>query len=101
MKNTSSKDYNTLEIFQLLAKVVSSQSVSLQQGFLQNFEILKYTRKLHLHLYPFPPVNNTIHGPLRLLKLDLHSATHIIKNAISYRLHLEPRRARGRSECFV
>ena len=83
MKNTSSKDYNTLNIFQLVAKVVSSRSASLQQGFLPNFEILKYTGKLHLHLYPLPPVNNTIHGPLRLLKLDIHSATHISK-VISY-----------------
>ena len=51
MKNTSSKDYNTLKIFQLLAKVVSSQSVSLQQGFLQNFEILKYILENYIYIY--------------------------------------------------
>ena len=90
MKNTSSKDYNPQNIFQLVAKVLSSQSAPLQQGFLPNLEILKYTGKLHLRpgnyddLYPFPLTDNAVHGPLHLLKFNLHSATHIPQNMISY-----------------
>ena len=90
-KNTYlSEDYNPRNILQLLAKILSSQSASLQQGFLPNLEILEYSGKLHLRpgnyddLYHLPPADNAVHGPLHLLKLDLRPATRIPKNMISY-----------------
>ena len=84
-------DYHPRNILQLVAKVLSSQSTSLQQGFLPNLKILEYTGLLHLHpgnygdLYPLPPADNAVvHGPLHLLKLDLYPATRIPENLISY-----------------
>ena len=83
-------DFDPRNILQLVAKVLSSQSTSLQQGFLPNLKILKYTGKLYLRpgnysdLYSLPPVDNAVHGPLHLHKLDLHPITRIPENMISY-----------------
>ena len=97
---TTPKDYyDPRNILQLVAKVLSSQntSPSLQQGFLPNLKILEYTGKLYLRpgnyddLYSLPPADNAIHGPLHLLKLDLHPATRIPKNMISYLFSLVER----------
>ena len=84
-------------ILQLVAKVLSSQSTSLQQGFLPNLKILEYTGMLHLHpgnyddLYSLPPVDNAVHGPLHLLKFNLHPVTRIPENMISYLSNLVER----------
>ena len=88
--NIIPEDYDLRNVLQLVAKVLSSQSASLQQGFLPNLKILEYTGLLHLHpenygdLYPLPPADNAVHGPLHLLKLDLYPATRIPENMISY-----------------
>ena len=88
--NTVPEDYDPRSILQLVAKVLSSQNTSLQQGFLPNLEILEYTGKLCLRpgnfndLYSLPPADNAAHGPLNVLKLDLHPATRIPKSIISY-----------------
>ena len=85
-----SVDYDPRNILELVAKVLSSQSASLKQGFLPNLQVLEYNGKLNLppdnydELYPLPPTDNAVHGPLHLLKLDLHSANRIPKNMISY-----------------
>ena len=94
-ENTNPENYDPRNLFQLLAKVLSSQSTSLQQRFLPNLEILEYTGKLYLrpkffdNLNSFPPVNNALHGPLHLLKLDLHPTTRIPKSMITYLSSLE------------
>ena len=90
--NTSPDRYDSRNIFRLVAKVLSSQSTSLRQGFLPNLKILEYTGNLYyLHsrnyedLYPLPPVDNPIHGPLQLLKLDLrYSTNRVPKKMMSY-----------------
>ena len=52
------EEYDPRNILQLVAKVLTSQNTSLQQGFLPNLQALEYTGKLHLHpknydsLYP-------------------------------------------------
>ena len=82
-------EYHLRNILQLVAKVLSSQSTSFQQGFLPNLKVLEYTGKLYRHqgnyddLYPLPPAD-AVHGPLHLLKLDLHPANRISENMISY-----------------
>ena len=87
--NVTPEDYDPRNVFQLVAKVVSSQSAS-QQGFLPNLKILKYTGKLNLRpeflddIHFLPPVDKTVHGPFHLLELDLYPATRIPKNMISY-----------------
>ena len=93
---TSSKiyrlhEYHPRNITQLVVAVLSSQSASLQQGFLPNLRVLEYTGELHLHsgnyndLYLLPPpADNGTHGPFHLLKLNLHPATRIPENIISY-----------------
>ena len=87
---TTPEEYDPRNILQLVAKVLSSQSTSLQQGFLPNLKILEYTGKLYLHsgnyddLFPLPPADNAVHGPLHLLKLDLHPANRIPENLITY-----------------
>ena len=89
-ENITNKDYDPRNILQLVAKVLSSQNTSLQQGFLPNLRILEYTGKLYLpsrdydDLYFLPPVDNAVHGPLHLLKLELHPVTRIPKIMISY-----------------
>ena len=51
---------------------------------------MEYTGELYLRpgnyndLYSLPPTDNVVHGPLQLFKLDLHPATRIPKNTISY-----------------
>ena len=93
--NTNPEDYDLRNILHLVAKVLSSQSASPQQGFLPNLKILKYTGKLRLpagnldDLYSLPPA--TVHGSLHLFKLDLHPITRIPKNMISYFSSLEER----------
>jgi hypothetical protein len=88
--DTTPEDCDPWNILQLVANVLSSQSTSLQQGFLPNLKILEYTGKLYLSpgnyedLYSLPPADNAVHGPLHLLKLDLYPATRIPKNMISY-----------------
>jgi F-box-like len=93
LENTTPEDHDPQNILQLVTKVLSSQSTSppSQQGFLPNLEILEYSGELYLRagnyndLYPLPPADtNAVHGPLRLFKLDLHPATRIPKNMISY-----------------
>ena len=92
LANTSPDDYDPRNVFRLVAEIFSSQSTSLQQGFLPNLKILEYTGKLYYlrsgnyeDLYPLPPVNNAIHGPLQLLKLDLHYlTTRVPKKMMSY-----------------
>jgi hypothetical protein len=81
--------YEPRNLLQLVAKVLYSQSTSLQQGFLPNLKILEYTGLLYLRpgnyedLYSLPPADNAVH-PLHLLKLDLHPVTRLPKNMISY-----------------
>ena len=82
------EDYSPPNILQLVAKVLSSQSTSLQQGFLPNLKILEYTGKLHPHpgnyddLYPLLSADNTVHSPFHLLKLNI-TQHRIPKNIIS------------------
>ena len=88
--NTTFEDLNPRNILQLVANVLSSQSTSLQQGFLPNLKILEYTGELYLRpgnyndLYPLPPTDSEVHGSLQLFKLELYPATRIPKNMISY-----------------
>ena len=89
-ENTTPGNYDPRNLLQLVAKVLSSQSTSLRQGFLPNLKILEYTGKLYLRqgnyadLYSLPPADNAVHGPLHLLKLNIHPVTRIPKNMISY-----------------
>ena len=84
------EEYHPRKILQLVSKVLFSQSTSLEQGFLPNLKILEYTGKLYLHsgnyneLYPLPPADNGVHGPLHLLKFDLHPVNCVPVNMISY-----------------
>ena len=84
------EEYHPRNILQLVAKVLFSQGTPLQQGFLPNLKILEYTGKLYLHtgnyddLYPLPPADNAVHGPLQLLKLDLFPTIRIPRNVIAY-----------------
>ena len=88
--NTDPDECHPRNILQLVAKVLSSQSTFLQEGFLPNLKILEYTGKLNLHsgnyddLYPLPPADNAGHVPLHLFKLDLRSTNRIPENMISY-----------------
>ena len=92
-ENITPDYYDLRNILQLVAKVLFSQSTFPQQGFLPNLKILEYTgvgEKLHLPtgnldaLYPLPPTDNSVRGPLHLFKLDLRPVTRIPKNMISY-----------------
>jgi len=84
-KNVTPENYDPRNILQLVAMVLSSQSTS-QQRFLPNLKILEYAGMLYLRpgnyddLYSLPPADNAVHGPLHLVKLDLHPATRIPKN---------------------
>ena len=84
-------------ILQLVAKILYSQSTSLQQGFLPNLKILEFTGELYLcpgdyeDPYSLPPAHNVVHGPFRLLKLDLYQTTRIPEKMISYISNLEER----------
>ena len=88
--NTDPDECHPRNILQLVAKVLSSQSTFLQEGFLPNLKILEYTGKVNLHsgnyddLYPLPPADNAGHVPLHLFKLDLRSTNRIPENMISY-----------------
>jgi hypothetical protein len=83
-------DNDPRNLFQLVARVLFSQSTSLQEGFLPNLKILEFNGELYLRpgnyddLYSLPPADNEVHGPLHLIKLHLHPATRIPKNMISY-----------------
>ena len=96
-KNTAPEDYDPRNILQLVAKVLSSQSTSLQQGFLPNLKILEYTGMLRVPsgnldaLYALPPADNAVRGPLHLFKLNLHPITRIPKKMMSYFSSLEER----------
>ena len=89
--------YHPPNILQLVAKVLSSQSASLQQGFLPNLKILEITGELYLRpgdyddLCPLPPAHNAVHGPFHLLKLNLCSTTRIPEKMISYISNLAER----------
>ena len=94
----SPEDYDLWNILQFVAKVLSSQSTSLQQGLLPNLKILEYTGKLHLPVgnldalvYTLPPSDSAVHGPLHLFKLDLHPITRVPKKMMSYFSSLEER----------
>ena len=95
--NAPPEDYDPRNILQLIAKVLSSQSTSLQQGFLPNLKIMEYTGRLDQRpekyddLYFLPPTGNAVHGPLHLVKFDIHPETRISKNMISYLLSLVER----------
>ena len=84
------EDCDPRNILQLVAKILSSQSTSFQQGFLPNLEVLEYTGNLNLRpesvddLCPLPSTDNAVHGSLRLLKLNFRRATHIPKKMISH-----------------
>jgi hypothetical protein len=86
---TTPEDYDPRNILRLVAKILSSQNTSLQQGFLPNLKTLEYSGMLNLRpgnysdLYSLPPAD-AVHGPFHLLKLELHPATRIPKNMISY-----------------
>jgi hypothetical protein len=91
-------EYDPRNISQLVDKVLSSQSTSIEQGFLPNLEILEYTGELYPRpgncddLYSLPPLaDNAVHGPFHLLKLNLYPATRIPKNMISYLSNLVER----------
>ena len=92
------ENHDLWDIFQLIAKVLSTQSISPQHGFLPNLKILGYTGKLRLPargldalVYTLPPADNAVRGPLHLFKLDLHSITRIPKKMMSYFSGLEER----------
>jgi F-box-like len=96
----SENDPPSRNILQLVAKVLSSQSKTLRcrRGFLPNLEVLKYTGPQCLRLgsyadlYPLPPADNAIRGPLHLLQFNFHPATHYIpQNIIPYFLSLVER----------
>ena len=97
VEDNTPKNFDPRSLFQLLAKVLSSQSTSPQQGFLPNLKILEYSGKLYLRpgnyddFYSLPPTDDSIHGPFHLLKLDLDAATHIPKDMISCLLSLVER----------
>ena len=99
------EDYDPRNLMQLVAKLLSSQSTSPQQGFLPNLKILEYTGVLHLRpgnfddLYPLPPTDNAVHGPLHLVKLDLYPITLLPKKHDL--LPFELGGARRHSECFI
>jgi hypothetical protein len=86
---TTPEDYDSRRILQLVTKVLSSQSTSLQQGFLPNLKILEYTGKLILRpgycddLHSLLPADNAVHGPLHLIKIDL-TQHRLSKKVISY-----------------
>ena len=87
---TSPEDYDLWNILQLVAKVLSSQSTSLQEELLPNLKILKYTGILRLPAgnldalaNTLPPADNAVHGPLHLFRLDLYPMTRIPKKMIS------------------
>ena len=90
MSTPGPEEHHPRNIFHLLAKVLSSQSTPLQRGFLPNLKILEYTGELYLHpgnyddIYPLPPVDNAVYGPLHLFQLDLHPVTRISGSMISY-----------------
>jgi len=87
--SATSEEYNPRNILQLVAKVLSSQSTSLPQGFLPNLKILEYTGKLNPRpgnyddLQHLLPANNAVRGPFHLFKLDI-TQHRIPKNMISY-----------------
>ena len=97
LEDFTAEEYDPRNILQFVAKVLSSQSASRQQGFLPNLKILKYTGELYLRpgnygdLYSLPPADNAVHGPLHLLKLNLYPATRVPKNVISYVTSLRER----------
>ena len=90
--STTSGDFDPRFIFQLVAKVLSSQSTSQgpQQGFLPNLKIFEYTGKLNLRPEFFddlhsllPAYSNALHGPLQLIKIDL-TQHRLPKNLIPF-----------------
>jgi hypothetical protein len=86
---TTPEDYDPRNILRLVAEILSSQNTSHQQGFLPNLKTLEYTGRFNLRpgnysdLYSLPPAD-AVHGPFHLLKLELHPATRIPENMISY-----------------
>ena len=91
------ENHDPWNILQLLAKVLSSQSSSLQQEFLPNLKILEFTGELRVPagnldaLYTLPPADNPVRGPLHLFKLDLHPITRVPQKMMSYLSSLEER----------
>ena len=99
--DSSQENYDLWNILQLMAGVLSSQSTSPQRGFLPDLQILEYTGNLRLParsfflldalLYTLPPADNTVRGPLRLFKINIHSTTRIPKKMMTYFSSLEER----------
>ena len=92
------EDHDLWNILKLVAKVLSSQSTSPQQGLLPNLKILEYTGRLRppagnldTLVNTLPPANNAVRGPLHLFKLDLYPITRIPKKMLSYFSSLEER----------
>ena len=95
-ENTFRGDYDPQNILQLVAKIVSSQSTSLQKGFLPNLKIFDYTGELRLSgdfadLNFLLPTGNAMHSPLHLVKFDIHPQVRISKKMISCFLSLVER----------
>jgi F-box-like len=88
---------DSVNILQLVTKVVSSQSTTIQHRLLPNLEVLEYTGQICLRpgnyaeLFFLPSTDNAVHGPLRLLQLDLDPTAIIPENIISYFLSLMER----------
>jgi F-box-like len=86
---TPFEDFDPRNILQLAANVLSSQSTSLQQGFLPNLKILEYTGKLNLRpeycddLQSLLPDDSAVHGPLHLIKINL-TQHRLPKKIVSY-----------------
>ena len=99
--NYTLENHDLWNIFQLVAKVLSTQSISPQHGFLPNLKILEYTgnlrlpaRRLNTLVYTLPPAHNAVRGPFHSLKLNLdylHSITRMPKKMMSYFSSLEER----------
>ena len=91
------ENHEPWNILQLVAKVLSSQSTSLQQDFLPNLKILEYNGTLRVPAgnldasYTLPSADNAVRGPLHLFKLDLHPIARISKKMMSYFSSLEER----------
>ena len=96
-ENISLEDYDPRNILRLVAKILYSQSTSLKKGFLPNLMIFDYTGELRVRpvkyddLCSLSPTGNSVHGPLHLVKFDVHPEIRISKDTISYLLSLVER----------
>ena len=94
LRTVSITSLDAQNILQLVAKVLTSQNTILQEPFLPDLEVLEYSGPVQYpeNPYPLPSSDNAVHGPLRLLKLNLEPKfTRIPKNFIPYFLSLAER----------